>query len=41
MHIELWKGWWYIVDGPEIKIGPFLTFQEAYEILNRMKLEPN
>jgi hypothetical protein len=39
MNIELWKEGWYIINGPdpvELKIGPFLTFQEAYEILNRI-----
>ncbi len=44
MNIELWKEGWYIINGPdpvELKIGPFLTFQEAYEILNRIEMQPN
>ena len=38
MTIELWKGRWYVVDGPdpvELKLGPFVTFLEAYTILNQ------
>ena len=41
MKIELWKGGWYIVSGPdpiEFKSGPFLTFLEAYTILNNINL---
>ena len=36
MTIKQEKGVWYIVDGPVFKIGPFLTFLEAYTILNRL-----
>jgi len=41
MTIESWKGWWYIIDGPdpiEFKLGPFLTFLEAYNMLNKLNL---
>ena len=36
MTIEQEKGVWYIVDGSVFKIGPFLTFLDAYTILNRL-----
>jgi len=42
MTLELWKGGWYIVDGSdpvELKLGPFVTFLEAYTILNQLNLE--
>ena len=41
MNIELWKAGWYIMNGPdpvELKIGPFLTFQEAYDTMSKIKL---
>ena len=44
MNIELWKGGWYIVSGPdpvEFRKGPYLTFQEAYEMLDLLKQQPN
>ena len=39
MTIERWKGGWYVLDGPDpvvLKLGPFLTFLDAYTILNRL-----
>ena len=38
MTIKLRKGGWYIMDGPEVKSGPFLTFLEVYTILNNINL---
>ena len=32
------KGGWYIMNGSEFKSGPFLTFLEAYTILNNINL---
>ena len=40
MNIEQGKGGWYIVNGPdpvELKVGPFFTFQEAYDVLDKLK----
>jgi hypothetical protein len=44
MNIEFWKGGWYVVNGPDpvaFRKGPYLTFQDAFEMLSRLKLEPN
>jgi len=41
MNIEFWKGGWYVVNGPKFRKGPYLTFQEAFEMLSRLKLQPN
>ena len=41
MTIEQWKGGWYIIDGPDpiqLRLGPYLTFLEAYTILDRLNL---
>jgi hypothetical protein len=43
MNIEFWNGGWYVVNGPdpmELRKGPYLTFQEAYDILDQMKQQP-
>ena len=40
MTIEFWKGGWYVVNGPDpvtIKEGPCVTFQEAYDVLDKLK----
>jgi len=40
LRIKRGEGGWEIVSGPdplEIKVGTFLTFQEAYDIYNRMR----
>jgi len=44
MKIEFWKGGWYIVNGPdpvELRKGPYLTFKEAFDMLDQLKLQPN
>jgi len=44
MNIEFWKGGWYVVSGSdpvEFRKGPYLTFQDAFEVLDRLKLQPN
>jgi len=41
MNIELGKGGWYVVSGSdpvEFKLGPFLTFLDAYIMLNKLNL---
>ena len=41
MNIELWKRKWYIINGPdpvEFKLGPFLTFLDAYTMLDKLNL---
>ncbi len=44
MNIEFWKGGWYVVsrsDPVEFRKGPYLTFQDAFEVLDRLKQQPN
>jgi hypothetical protein len=44
MSIEWWSGGWYIyfLDSPmDCRRGPFLTFQEAYDMFDLLKLQPN
>ena len=42
LRIKKGEGGWEIVSGPdplEIKVGTFLTFQEAYDTYNKMRDE--
>ena len=41
LRIKKGKGGWEIVSGPdplEIKVGTFLTFQEAYDTMSKINL---
>ena len=41
LKIERWKWGWQIIAGPdpvEISCGLFLTFQEAYDTMSKIKL---